>query len=347
MTRSTDNRWLSRYATLTAAVTLVLICVGGVVTSRGAGMSVPDWPTTYGYNMFFFPFSKWVGGIFYEHSHRLVASLVGLMTVALAVWLWMKEARAWLRWLGVAAVVLVVLQGVLGGLRVTALKDELGIFHATLAQMFFVLVSAVALFTSRWWREATPGRDGTGLRQVFAMATAMIVTQLVLGATMRHQHAGLAIPDFPAAYGKVWPAMDVESVARYNQLRSEVVAANPITAAQIGLQMAHRLGAVLILLVVLWAARASWRALGMGSPLTKLSLAWLALIVAQAALGAATIWTNKSADIATAHVGVGALTLVTGVLLTLAAYRCLVAAPSAVNALAQAGRSEREAELPA
>src|SRR2546421_7607448 len=151
MSRTTDNLWLSRYALLTALATLVLICFGGLVTSHEAGLAVPDWPTTFGYNMFFFPISKWVGGIFYEHTHRLVASAVGFLTIILAAWLWIKEERRWLRWLGVLALAAVIVQGVLGGLRVTWMKDELGIFHATLAQMFFVLVCSIALFSSRWW----------------------------------------------------------------------------------------------------------------------------------------------------------------------------------------------------
>ena len=204
MTRSTDNIWLHRFAILTAVITLFLICVGGLVTSHGVGMSVPDWPTTYGYNMFFFPISKWVGGIFYEHSHRLVASAVGFLTVILAVWLWLKEERRWMRWLGVVALLGVVLQGVLGGLRVTELKDELGIFHATLAQLFFVLVTSIALFSSRWWQKASVQKpsvyDRIGLRHFFLFTTVLILVQLIFGATMRHQHAGLAIPDFPAAY---------------------------------------------------------------------------------------------------------------------------------------------------
>src|SRR5437016_1997162 len=155
MSRAIENHWLHRFAVLTAFATLLLICVGGVVTSKGVGLSVPDGPTSYGYNMFFFHFSKLkLGGIFYVHSHRLVASAVGFLTVILAVWLWWKDARRWMRWLGVAAVVAVVLQGVLGGLRVTQLKDEIGIFHAALAQLFFVLVSAIALFTSQWWSAA-------------------------------------------------------------------------------------------------------------------------------------------------------------------------------------------------
>src|SRR6476659_7666659 len=144
MARSVDNPWLNRFACLTAVITLVLVCIGGLVTSHGAGMAVPDWPTTFGYNMFFFPISKWVGGIFYEHTHRLFASGVGFLTIILAVWLGLKEERRWLRWLGLAALVAVILQGVLGGLRVVWMKDEIGIFHAALAQLYFALICAIA-----------------------------------------------------------------------------------------------------------------------------------------------------------------------------------------------------------
>ena len=112
--------------------TFLLIVVGGLVTSKGAGMSVPDWPTTYGYNMFLFPYSKWVGGVFWEHSHRLLATGIGLITLVLASVAFFKEKRVWVRWLAVAAVVGVITQGVLGGLRVTLYKDQIGIFHALL-----------------------------------------------------------------------------------------------------------------------------------------------------------------------------------------------------------------------
>ena len=210
MTRSPSQLWLHRYAVLTAAATLALIGIGGVVTSRGVGMAVPDWPTTYGYNMFFFPFSQWVGGIFYEHSHRLVATVVGVLVVGLTRWLGGHRARLTLALIGLAelgaglellrfgpnwqgaghflsgigGVVLasaavwarnepaarplpllgwlafwgVQIQGLLGGLRVVLYKDELGIFHATLAQLFFVLLCAIALLTSRWWRAKEPNR---------------------------------------------------------------------------------------------------------------------------------------------------------------------------------------------
>src|SRR5262245_858899 len=87
------NPWLHRFAVLTAFATLILIVIGGLVTSHGVGMAVPDWPNTYGYNMFLFPFSKWVGGILYEHSHRLTASFVGVLTTVLALWLWARETK--------------------------------------------------------------------------------------------------------------------------------------------------------------------------------------------------------------------------------------------------------------
>src|SRR5258708_32784395 len=105
------NIGLHRFALFTACCTAFLIFVGGLGTSTESGLSVPDWPTTYGWNMFLFPYSKWVGGIFYEHSHRLVASFVGFLTVVLAVWAWSKESRAWARWLSAAALGTVLLQG--------------------------------------------------------------------------------------------------------------------------------------------------------------------------------------------------------------------------------------------
>jgi heme a synthase len=377
-----NNSWLKRFAVLTAAATFVLVWMGGLVTSHGAGLAVPDWPNTYGYNMFFFPVSKWIGGIFYEHTHRLAASGVGLLTTILALWLWGRKARPLLRWagmifivagaalcakfpahaaenlllsaiggaglaasffwpncepsakwlrvLGVVAFLAVVAQGVLGGLRVTQLKDQLGIFHGALAQLFFVLVSAIALFHTDFWGRlpVEAETDRHRFRPLFAVTTCLIFVQLVLGATMRHQHAGLAIPDFPAAYGKIWPDTSGASVQSYNQNRLETKGENPITAFQIELQMAHRMTALLVFTAVgvcLWQA---WRYLGTGHELTRFCGVWFGLVLAQVFLGAATIWTGKSADIATAHVACGALCLATGALTTLTSFR-LLAAPSA------------------
>jgi len=343
-----DNPWLHRFILVTAAATFLLLGSGGMVTSREAGMSVPDWPNTYGYNMFLFPVSKWVGGIFYEHTHRLLASGIGFLTTVLAVWLWLRDSRQWMRWLGVLAFVLVALQGVLGGLRVTLHMDRLGIVHGALAQLFFVLICALALFTSRWWSSVAAVYDRRSnsetsatvadrryknLRALVFATTVLIFVQLILGATMRHQHAGLAIPDFPAAYGKIWPDTSAAAIARYNADRIEVVSENPITAFQIILQMVHR---IVALAVFIGVAVCAWRAHRWSSRFSvsesannlkvelqlerRLSLFWLALIVVQIILGAATIWSNKAADVATAHVLVGALSLATGALWCLIAF---------------------------
>jgi cytochrome c oxidase assembly protein subunit 15 len=335
MNQPSNNRWLHRFAVLTALATLALIGIGGLVTSHEAGMSVPDWPTSYGYNMFFFPLNKWWhgGNVFYEHSHRLFASGVGFLTIILMVWLWMKDSRKWMKWLGVAAFLAVVLQGVLGGLRVILFKDQIGIFHATLAQLFFVLTSAIALFTSKWWMSMENSKPETGITQhathnpqhvsivprLFLATTLLILFQLILGATMRHQHAGLSIHDFPLAYGKLWPATDAASVARYNEHRVEITNYNPITAFQIQLQMVHRIVAVLILCAVAFCAWQSWRKFS--GPVAKLSAFWFVLILCQAGLGAATVLSDKAADISTAHVLVGALSLATGAMLSIIAAR--------------------------
>ena len=149
----------------------------------------------------------------------------------------------------------------------------------------------------------------------------LILGQLALGAAMRHQHAGLAIPDFPLAYGRLWPAMDAASVAHYNARRIEITGVNPITAFQIGLQMAHRLLALAILGAVTFAAWSARRALGSRDLLSRLALGWLGLILTQAFLGAATIWSNKAADVATAHVLAGAVALALGAMMSLIALR--------------------------
>src|SRR5438309_8684160 len=178
--------WLNRFAWFTAFATLLLICSGGVVTSKGVGLAVPDWPTTFGYNMFLFPASKWIGGIFFEHTHRLIASTVGLLTIILAAWLWLVDSRRGVHMLGIAAVGAVILQGVLGGLRVTMLKDEIGIFHACLAQAFFGLIVVIAVVTSGSWQRRVAQRSGhSKARRVLALTTtAFIYLQLALGATM-------------------------------------------------------------------------------------------------------------------------------------------------------------------
>lgn len=172
-----------------ACATLPLLFIGGLVTSKGAGLAVPDWPTTFGYNMFLYPWSQMVGNVFYEHGHRLVASGVGLLTIALAVACWLKERRQWLRWLGVAALLLVILQGIVGGLRVVLLENTLAIVHAALAQAFFALTVSLAIFTSPGWNsepKEEPIRGGGRLGRLCAITAGLIYLQAIVGAVLRH-----------------------------------------------------------------------------------------------------------------------------------------------------------------
>lgn len=314
---------LRYFAWFTAGATLLLICSGGMVTSKGVGLAVPDWPTTFGYNMFFFPFSRWVGGIFFEHTHRLIASVVGFLTLILAIWLVCSSVPRWLKKLGWASLGMVILQGVLGGLRVTLMKDQIGIFHACVAQAFFALLVLIALALSPLWQRIGPAvvrQNGPGILRCALFITIAVYLQLGLGATMRHQHRDLAITDFPLAYGQVIPRTDPAAIAGINAVRDRT-ALSDVTAGQIWLQMAHRFGA----LVIGCSMLAFWlfvrRKMEAASSLRRLASFWLLLVVFQIALGAWTIWSNKAADIATAHVALGALTFVTGVAFVALAWR--------------------------
>ena len=183
-----------RLALALCAATLVLILFGGLVTNTGAALAVPDWPTTFGYNMFLFPWSGMVGGVLYEHSHRLLGAVVGLLTLALAATLWSGERRRWVRWLGVAAVITVSIQGVLGGLRVVLVEDAIAIVHGALAQAFFGLVVSLALFTSRaWTAPVSPAQSGDALvlRRLALLTAGVVYLQIVFGAFLTHFGARL------------------------------------------------------------------------------------------------------------------------------------------------------------
>ncbi len=182
-------RWPHILALTTSCVTVLLILVGGLVTSLGAGLSVPDWPTTFGYNMFLYPWAKMAGGIFYEHSHRLLGSLVGILTILTAFAFWRFDPRRWVRWLGSLALLLVIVQGVLGGLRVIWLKLTLAIVHACVAQLFFGLMVSLVVFTSRSWSgnfPAIPAGEGKSIRRLSLITAGLIYIQTIFGAVLRH-----------------------------------------------------------------------------------------------------------------------------------------------------------------
>ena len=285
--------WLHRMARLTAGATFLLIVIGAIVTSTESGLAVPDWPTTFGYNMFLYPLSEMVGGILYEHSHRLLGSLVGLLTVGLFVFLLVKDSRRWLKWLGLVALVAVIVQGVLGGLRVTQIDRNFAIVHACLAQAFFALLCGIAWFTSRDGSENT-GKTLTrrgevtspALRRLSLITTGLIYVQLIFGAILRHTGSRLD---------------------------------------------AHLLFAFLVALHIFLLARrilsVNTQRIAPSIPMVLLGLLAIQLMLGTGAFFAKltafgeTFATALTVTITTAHVAVGALMLVSSFVLTLKIYR--------------------------
>ncbi len=313
-----NSAYLHRFIIFTTCCTFLLVVAGGMVTSTDSGLSVPDWPTTYGHFMFAFPLDQMVGGIFYEHSHRMIASWVGFLTVIMAIWLWKKEERRWVRNLGFAALGTVIAQGILGGLTVLfLLPPSVSVSHATLAQTFFSIMVALSLITSTWWRspQANSGpNEKTFSLPTIALATSILVyLQLIIGAVMRHTHSGLAVPDFPLAYGQVFPSLTPESLDSYNQLllrmNLRLAADDPITAPQIVIHMIHRLIALVVSGGIIWTSTRLLAYRRKSRRLFFIGIALLVLLATQITLGALTVLTAKNVLIATAHVANGAALL--------------------------------------
>jgi cytochrome c oxidase assembly protein subunit 15 len=300
------NAWLRRFAKLVAGATFILIFIGGLVTSTDSGLAVPDWPTTYGHFMFSFPFSQMVGGIFYEHGHRMVATVVGFLMTVLAIWLWLKEPRRWVRRLGIIALLAVIAQGILGGITVLfLLPTAVSVSHAALAQTFFCLTICLALFTSSSWQEPKPQIEDThrpSLHFLTIATTVAVYLQLILGALMRHTKSGLAIPDFPLAFGKLIP---------------------PFISEGIVIHFAHRVGALVVTIFVAWTATRVIRRYRHEPMLLRPALLMVGALLVQLTLGALTIWTQKAVFPTTAHVATGALILGTSLVLALRAHRLL------------------------
>jgi len=200
--------WTAVFSKVAVAATFLLVVAGGLVTSQEAGLAVVDWPNTFGSNMFLYPLSRMTGGIYYEHAHRLFGALVGITTLALAAHLWRVDGRGWVRRLALFAVIVVVTQGILGGLRVTgqftlstsaeemAPSIGLAIVHGVLGQLFLALIVCLAVVTSRWWREAPPAEvrpTAATDRSIQVGLVAVLAIQLVFGAVQRHIAQGLLI----------------------------------------------------------------------------------------------------------------------------------------------------------
>jgi cytochrome c oxidase assembly protein subunit 15 len=319
-TMPTYRQWLHAFCIFSVVMVLGLLAIGGTVTSKGAGMAVPDWPQTNGYNMFLFPISMWKGGIFWEHTHRLWASTVGFLAIILCVWLWVTQKnRRWMQWLGVGLLVMVIVQGVLGGIRVTEIDWRFGIVHGILGQLYFCFVVLAAAATGKKWLTRPPaGFEASKLNKAVKRGWLLIVVlliQLSLGAAMRHSGAGLSVPDFPTFYGKWLPPVTQKvldaDLAKFpeniqHDKNGDVV---HFTIFHVHLHMGHRLWALAVIAHV-FLLLASLKAFFTEMPtLAGPMRAILLLLLVQVALGILVIWTGKHPEIATAHQVVGATLL--------------------------------------
>lgn len=201
------RNWTEAFAWVAAGATLMLLAIGGLVTSNRAGLAVVDWPNTFGYNLFLFPLSRMSGGIYYEHAHRLFGSLVGLTTLVFALHVLRSDDRRGVRRCAIAALLLVAAQGALGGLRVTgyftlsaragdtAPNTYLAVAHGVAGQVFFALMAGLAVMVSTTWRDAAPVRTSSaGMERALCAALAgALVLQIVLGSIVRHLGAGVLI----------------------------------------------------------------------------------------------------------------------------------------------------------
>jgi cytochrome c oxidase assembly protein subunit 15 len=300
-----STRWLYRYAQFVAAAVVFLLVAGAMVSSTGSGLSVPDWPLSFGEVM-----PPMEGGVFYEHGHRMVATGIGILTILLAVLLQRSDSRPWMRKLGWIALVMVIVQGILGGMTVLLkLPVWTSAAHACLAQGFFMLVVFIALALSPGWKtDTSQARNRSRLPYWATLATVLIYVQLILGAVMRHMNAGLVIPDFPLAYGGLIP---------------------PIFTQAVAVHFAHRAGAAVVAIAVLIASVYALRCVGNRKEFSRPAVLMLVLVVVQVSLGASIIWTQRQVHVTTLHVVTGAVLLAVSLVLTVRSWRFLVPADQA------------------
>ncbi len=296
---------LHRYSMFVACATFFLLFAGGLVTSTGSGLSVPDWPLSFGKL-----FPKMTGGVFFEHGHRLVAGTVVFLTLGLVVWILRKEDRPSVRWLGIFSIVAIFLQALLGGMTVLLkLPPAVSVAHAGLAQLFFCSVVAITLLTSATWMKGQRNIPDYGFPSISTLTLVTLILiyfQILLGAIMRHIGAGLAIPDFPLAFGQVFPPKATMTF--------------PVV-----IHFAHRVGAVVVSIFVLWTQLRILRLTQRGEGVELRVGAWAALFLlfTQVLLGGTIIWTQKAVFPTTSHVIIGAALLATHLILFLLSKRFL------------------------
>ena len=306
---SASHNWLRVFSKLTVLSTLFLIFVGALVKSHEVGLSVPDWPTTYGKQMFAFPLSDMVGGIFYEHGHRIVATIVGFFTMIQAIWLGFSYEPKWLKKLGYFVLATVILQGLFGGITVLFfLPPPVSILHGILAQTFFIMTIVLAYGLSIERTKRVEKKWPKGLQKGAIIIGGSIYIQLILGALMRHTGSGMAIPDFPTM-GGVWiPTFSDNMINNINAILFDLNL-DMVSRNQVMIHFIHRFGAVLVTGAIGYYVF-RYHSFLKRHQLPNMTL-WLMVIIViiQITLGVATVLSERSPYIASFHVVTGAVLL--------------------------------------
>ena len=312
-----SNTWLRRLSKLTVISTLFLIFVGALVKSHEVGLSVPDWPTTYGKQMFSFPLSDMVGGIFYEHGHRMLATIIGFFTLLQAIWISFSKLPFWLKRLGFIALAMVILQGMFGGITVLFyLPPAVSMIHGVLAQTFFIItiIIAYSLSNERYKREDMGYNEN--IRKGSLLLISFVYVQLILGALMRHTASGMAIPDFPTMGGLWFPTF---SESMINNINVELFDMDweLVSKTQVVIHFIHRLGALIVSAFIGYFFFKNKLVIKKNKTLNRTKWSIILILVIQVSLGVLTILSEKEPFIASFHVVNGAALLGISILLVL------------------------------
>ena len=315
-----SNIWLRRLSKLTVFSTLFLIFVGALVKSHEVGLSVPDWPTTYGKQMFAFPLSEMVGGIFYEHGHRMLATIVGFFTLLQAIWIGFSNEPFWLKRLGFLALGTVILQGMFGGITVLFyLPPAVSIIHGILAQTFFVITIIIAYSLSNERNTREEMGHNESIRNGSILLISFVYIQLIFGALMRHTASGMAIPDFPTMGGLWFPTF---SESMINNINVELFDMDwqAVSRNQVIIHFIHRLGALIVTGFIGYFLYKNNQVIKTNNTLNKSKLLIILVLIIQVTLGALTVLTERAPYVASFHVVNGAALLGLCILLVLQAH---------------------------
>ena len=307
--KSSSDIWLRRFSKLTVFSTLFLIFAGALVKSHEVGLSVPDWPTTYGKQMFAFPLSDMVGGIFYEHGHRIIATIVGFFTMIQAIWLGFTHHPDWLKKLGFFALAMVIIQGLVGGITVLFFLPPLvSIIHGILAQTFFIMTIIIAYSMSQERENRIDNGMGQSIQKGASLMGGFVYIQLILGALMRHTASGLAIPDFPTVGGMWIPTFSSEMIENINYILFDLDL-DSVSKGQVIIHFIHRLGAVIITGTIGYFYAKYGETIKASQRSKAVFISIIAIVIIQFSLGVLTVLSARSPYIASFHVVTGAALL--------------------------------------